>query len=248
MVAHIRAQGAQPGRKMRNTAKSRVGHESRLTYRRRPMPLPLVHLAIAMRLYEGRGRPSPSFLLGSIAPDAIHMRKDATTADKHRVHLVRDDDEQRVAAIHDLYQAYATCDDDLGELAGGYASHLLTDLAWVRRVYAGFLQRIPPDCDPSVRRKIYYLDTDQIDFDLYRDMPWRPWAWEQLARAVPVGLPSLLTADEIGRWRDRTLHWFHEMKEEPGVEPRYILRPHVDEFIITTTERIRTLFESWRSG
>ena len=39
------------------------------------MPLPMVHLSVAVSLCEKDGRfPSPDFLLGSIAPDAIHMR------------------------------------------------------------------------------------------------------------------------------------------------------------------------------
>ena len=42
------------------------------------MPLPMVHLAISVRMRAQDGRAlTPDFLLGSIAPDAIHMRPNA---------------------------------------------------------------------------------------------------------------------------------------------------------------------------
>jgi hypothetical protein len=55
------------------------------------MPLPMVHLAIAVRAHELMGsEPTPAFLLGSIAPDAIHMRPNATRDDKRKTHLLSD--------------------------------------------------------------------------------------------------------------------------------------------------------------
>ncbi len=210
------------------------------------MPLPLVHLAIAMHLHEGGERPDPLYLLGSIAPDAIHMRPDTTSDDKRRVHLVRDTDEERVDAIHDLSRCYGRRSDALAPLVRGYVAHLLGDLVWVRSVYADFSARVPAECDRAERRRLYYLDTDQIDFDLYHEMPWRPWVWQQLSTADPVDLPGFLTADEMGRWRDRTLHWYHETKEEPGIVPRYITRSDVDAFVIAAAERIAAYDDLWR--
>ncbi len=63
------------------------------------MPLPMVHLAVAIQMHRLEQRiPSPDFLLGSIAPDAIHMRPDTGREDKQRVHLaeIPDPDHERV--------------------------------------------------------------------------------------------------------------------------------------------------------
>lgn len=53
------------------------------------MPWPMVHFSIAEQLWNQN--PSPEFLLGSIAPDAIHMREGSTRQDKGRTHLCDDD-------------------------------------------------------------------------------------------------------------------------------------------------------------
>lgn len=52
------------------------------------MPLPMVHLAIAVQAHKLiSSEPTPAFLLGSIAPDAIHMRPNTTRNDKQKTHL-----------------------------------------------------------------------------------------------------------------------------------------------------------------
>jgi hypothetical protein len=53
------------------------------------MPWPMVHFAIAEKLFDHE--PLPEFLLGSIAPDAIHMRENTTRQDKNKTHLCRAD-------------------------------------------------------------------------------------------------------------------------------------------------------------
>jgi hypothetical protein len=66
------------------------------------MPLPMVHLAVAVRVHEVESRvPSSAFLLGSIAPDAIHMRPGTGRDDKRRVHLVdpHDPGHERICAL-----------------------------------------------------------------------------------------------------------------------------------------------------
>lgn len=56
------------------------------------MPLPMAHLAVAVRIQNLVDRNSfPNFLLGSIAPDAIHMRPGSGPDDKQRGHLSESD-------------------------------------------------------------------------------------------------------------------------------------------------------------
>ncbi|GGG06264.1 hypothetical protein GCM10010913_30140 [Paenibacillus aceti] len=53
------------------------------------MPWPMVHFAVSEELAAGQA--SPNLLLGSIAPDAIHVRGNITRAEKGRTHLVQND-------------------------------------------------------------------------------------------------------------------------------------------------------------
>jgi hypothetical protein len=49
------------------------------------MPFPMIHFSIANKMFKYQ--PHPSFLLGSIAPDAILVREKYNKVDKDRSHL-----------------------------------------------------------------------------------------------------------------------------------------------------------------
>jgi hypothetical protein len=118
----------------------------------------------------------------------------------------------------------------------------LTDYLWVETVIDSFRKSIPPGLSDQEERALYYLETDQIDFDLYRRMPWRPGVWSKLAAAQPRDFGPLLTAEEIRQWRDRTLVWFGELKQEPMIEPVTITYRDVEAFIDQTAHETRRAF------
>lgn len=206
------------------------------------MPLPMVHLAVAVRIHEMESRvPSPAFLLGSIAPDAIHMRSGTGRDDKRRVHLVdpHDPSHERIRA---LWAQHWRAGSESPDFAKGYATHLLTDRLWAETVFSPFREHIPQGLSDQERRSLYYRETDQIDFDLYHRVPWRAEVWRRLAAAEPVSFGSLLTAKEIELWRDRTLDWFEKLKQEPGIEPVYITYTDVYTFIDRAADLVGSCF------
>jgi len=94
------------------------------------MPLPMVHLAVAVQMHRLEGSaPSPDFLLGSIAPDAIHMHPDSGRDDKRRVHLAEIHDPHHERARLLLAQHGSDRSSAMG-FAEGYVAHLLTDYLW----------------------------------------------------------------------------------------------------------------------
>jgi hypothetical protein len=161
------------------------------------MPLPMVHLAVAVHMHRLEGNtPSPDFLLGSIAPDAIHVRPNAAPDDKRRVHLSETHDPHR-ERVRPLLAGYRSDESTALGFAEGYVAHLLTDYLWVETVIDSFHKSIPPGLSDQEERSLYYLETDQIDFDLYRRMPWRPEVWSKLAAATGTWItkvPRSLTA------------------------------------------------------
>jgi hypothetical protein len=209
------------------------------------MPLPMVHLAVAMEMHKIlRVDPRCAFLLGSIAPDAIHMRPGTGPTDKQRVHLFDggDPDHQRVRALLQQFGAYQGA--DLG-FSAGYAAHVLTDRFWEETIGGPFRASFPGDIDPQVRRTLYYQETDQIDFDLYHQAPWRDAVWEKLASCQPQDFAGLVSADEITRWRDRNLTWFGTLKQEPSIIPTHITRIQIEAFILQAAPRIMEKFREW---
>ena len=207
------------------------------------MPLPMVHLAVAIALArDWHSRPSPAFLLGTLAPDAIHMRPGTSAADKGRVHFHRAIEEQGFDAVRELHARLVTELPRVDELALGYAVHLLTDALWVERLFLPF--RAATQLPRDVERALYYRETDEVDRLLYVHAPWRPDVWRTLAVAQPADLAELLRADEIGRWRDRTLGWFDTLPaaDEP---PRHFTCERVGAFVAEAAATIARELAGW---
>ena len=124
----------------------------------------------------------------------------------------------------------------------GYLTHLLTDHLWWEAVVDPFRKKFPPTLHEKDFRSLYYRETDQIDLDLYRQMSWRPEAWSKLEAATAVDFASLLTAEEITQWRDRTLLWYEDPGHDPMVEPVYITRADTQAFIERAVKEIAGIF------
>ncbi|NJN81946.1 MAG: hypothetical protein HC802_06430 [Caldilineaceae bacterium] len=139
------------------------------------MPLPIVHLAIAVALHDG-AEPSADFLLGSLAPDAIHMRPNTSRPDKDRTHLLEKpqaetDPRDYYRAVSAWMDAYCLVHPNQRELATGYASHLLADWLWFREIFLPFCDRHGEVAESTTRAQVYYREADQLDLWLFERMP-----------------------------------------------------------------------------
>jgi hypothetical protein len=206
----------------------------------------MVHLGIAFRLAIPLDRfPSSAFLLGSIAPDAIHMRVGADSAAKQIVHLNEPPDTTENDAIRELLHQHSQMETPLLHFAAGYAAHLLADRLWSRTIVQPMQARCATLMDAPALRELYYLETDQLDFNLYHQMSWRPQAWDLLKRAVAPDFPPMLIAQEIDLWRQKTLRWFNELKQEPKIVPQYITDSDVASYTHEAVEAIGQQFSTW---
>lgn len=209
------------------------------------MPLPMVHLAIAIKLAESwPSARTPEFLLGSLSPDAIHMRPRAGTAEKDATHYRDAEGKPDLARIQTLLMDGQHSAGFLPAFAAGYAAHLIADRLWIATCYSDFKRQLA-HLDPEARRTLYYLETDQVDFNLYRQTDWRRNVWDQLDRAVAPDFPPLLSASEIESWRERTLHWFDELMKEPKIVPQYITDALAYDFTDRAAKSIADLYSIW---
>lgn len=216
------------------------------------MPLPMVHIAVAVQLAQKTGQsPSAAFLLGSIAPDAIHMRPNirlGDQGDKEITHLnlpVDTDDHQRVRV---MLTQYADETSSLKQFAAGYAAHILVDRFWIQTIMRPFSASLPAEMDDATCRTLYYQETDQIDCNLYQYMPWRGTVWENLRQAKSPDFQPWLFAAEIEGWQIRTLDWYDNPAHEPHITPQYLTDHMVDAFIADASQHLETQFSTWNLG
>jgi hypothetical protein len=187
-----------------------IGVTTRANFRRhrRTMPLPMVHLAISVHMHElTDDELTPAFLLGSISPDAVHMRPNTRRDAKHRTHLLGASESDTRRNIRELLMRHWEQGSSTIRFVEGYAAHLLADRIWFQTLFESFRTRIPVGISEEALRSLYYRETDWIDLDLYHRMPWRETVWRELAAAEPIDFEPLLTAEEIEKWRTRTLGW-----------------------------------------
>ncbi|WP_310186902.1 hypothetical protein [Bacillus sp. 3255] len=207
----------------------------------------MVHFSIALRVWEEEL--TPEFLLGSLAPDAIHMREGTNRQDKGRTHLCLDD-----GTMPDLAVIHRFCEERLRsrdpffrQFALGYAAHIWTDLRWTQTVWQSFVeqagqQRIEPFGD---LKSIYNREVCQLDYDLLRMEKRADAMLASVARSRAYSLPPLLKEQEIASYGDRVVRDLRDASMEPRITPAYITMDTIQEFMERTSEELRELMKEW---
>lgn len=202
------------------------------------MPLPIVHLGVAKNLLDKIKVDNISdYYLGSISPDAMHMRESSDREDKRISHLHNTDIKIWKNNAKDLILNHSSKDDF--DFYRGYSIHVLTDIYWDEIIYSKFESRYDEDKTPiQDKRWAYYNDTDQLDFELYTKYKYRPEIWDYLSNSKAVGIDGLVSADEVSAWNNRTLHWFDSGESQHKNHIKYILYDELLNFMEEAAAKI----------
>ena len=210
------------------------------------MPLPMVHLCVAKNIMDAGLKiiNLPQFYLGSISPDAIHMRQNADRLAKHATHLSADkkwnevnEDDFFIFICDFIEKNKSDADKDF---LWGYGLHILTDMYWANRVYKKFTADYRKDASPvQDERMAYYNDTDIIDQMLHDECAWKDAVRRRLQNADCPDFLGLLTAGEIEDWKLRTLRWYESGESKHKNPIKYITKPITENFIAECAETIR---------
>ena len=194
------------------------------------MPLPMVHLSAAVKINSLRFKKSAEFYLGSISPDAVHMRTGFVREDKIRSHC----NARTFTAIGELDFLCGKIQNSKGkerEFLLGYLIHILTDLFWEDTMQKTFRERYESDPAPIQDQRMgYYNDTDQLDFLFYKKENWRPEIWKMLESAEIFAIKDVVNEDEVAAWNQRTLNWYSSGKSQHTNPIKYISYEDLDSF------------------
>lgn len=206
------------------------------------MPLPMVHLAVARKIalsYE-RLKDCPEYYLGSISPDAIHMRKNSSRNDKCMTHL-KDENGWQDNAINFIKSH--SLDDDISFYLG-YGVHLLTDIIWYESIFSDFKSAYLKDSLPDKEMLLwYYNDTDVIDIRLYNELEDRPLIWSLLKEAKYNNVDNLLSSEEIKVWNNHVHSWFDDKEIDKYRPQKYISYDEVKTFMDEAVDTIHSLID-----
>ena len=186
------------------------------------MAFPLTHLLIADYLLKHTKLVSndSAFLLGSIAPDAVHYRvgfQGAAMANigasKKISHLCPISDE-RWGQVTDN-TGWEKCVVDFlhahpnDPFCAGYATHVLTDIFNNIGIWSRFRTKYPDEAAKGYASD-YYRDLNNIDIQLYHRLYRSSGIESRLADAIARDVPGLVTAEEIYAIRDNLLHDYYK--------------------------------------
>lgn len=191
--------------------------------------MPMVHLGAAEAARKHVEIHSlPSYYLGAIAPDGVHMLEGYTSQMKDQSHLGTRRSCGTEPVTEFLRRLPEFGDRDY---ALGYAVHILTDIEWKDSFLGEFRRRYQADPSPLQERdKAYYNDADQIDLELYRTWEKREEVWQALESAGGCELPGILPQKAAQLWNTRTLNWYSEPRQFE-IPLRYMNLDEVAEFM-----------------
>ena len=200
------------------------------------MAFPLTHLCVAYRILEkidslenlklsdlrggllnlSSARARQKFMLGSIAPDAVHYRTGMVGAQmacigatKKVVHLCPISDERwgqvtdNDGWVENVRAFLQENSDDA--FAVGYAVHILTDIFVNKGIWREFKTKHPNEAARGYKSD-YYRDMRNIDFRIYNEFFKDSDIRNLLQDAVPQDFMGLITADELRDLRDNLLY------------------------------------------
>jgi len=196
------------------------------------MAFPLTHLCVAEKLINNFDLPEQDlaqFVLGCIAPDAIHYRKDYLGANmldtksqigfaKKKTHLCPES-EERWGFITDNVGWEKVVKNFVKEHPNnyflmGYATHALTDIYNNMSIWKEFTTNYPEEALKGYASD-YYVEMKNIDLTIYHNYFKDSHVRELLSKSIPNEQFLLVTAEEVEAIKNNLLYIAYKDAPEP---------------------------------
>lgn len=214
------------------------------------MALPMMHLCIAFKIAEKTRiyNDDPLYFLGSISPDAIHMRENTSGTDKKITHLSQRGLKDIENPFDVFVKDYMNTPNQLNAFDLGYLIHIATDIIWTSNIYNKFCtiyddNNMKP-IDKAERRSCFYNETDQFDLQLYNNASYRKEIWKLLESAKPHNASKLLSDNEINLWNQHILKWYNNFDHKKYTPIKYLNIDMINDFINIASNKIIKIIEN----
>ncbi|WKL00589.1 hypothetical protein Q0F98_26680 [Paenibacillus amylolyticus] len=201
------------------------------------MPWPMVHFAIASELIS---KPSPELLLGSLAPDSIHVRTNTRTEKQKLTSCQSQEDsatDEELQAFFESNKKLAYIDPKFMQYLCGYIAHIYTDRVWTFDIYPAY------EANPN-GRSVYTKDVTKLEFMILRN--WNKandWLSElKVGRAFDLG--GLLES-EVYQYRGEKLAFLANPDNQPLGDLNILSMEAMDKFIHKTALALKQLYTKW---
>ena len=214
------------------------------------MAYQMIHMEVAYRLLKiwNRVRDPAEFILGSVAPDSVHMAKDYAVERKIRSHLFEgcgewsntQDYERWNSNILNFWGKFGKEAETSKEQAFilGVCVHCFTDYYNDLNIWRKLQGRYVPPMTLEQFREAYYPEARGIDRWLYQHSSHTEEIRNLLEAGQPYCLCGILQTEQIERQKYHLLYEQYEGEKEDISGYRFLSAEKIEEFVETTVSKI----------
>lgn len=219
------------------------------------MAFQMIHMEIAYRLLK-RIPPisNPAeFILGSVAPDSVHMNPDYDVNMKVKSHMFEGcgkwSDTQdyqlwkrNLQSFCEIVVRKGHVDKDFGI---GICVHCLTDYWNDIKIWRKLQRRNIPPINTDEFKKAYYPEAQGIDIWLYQNSKNTKVIRKMLSEALAMDVEGIIHKEDVERQRNHLLNIQYDVDKVDISNYQYLLANDIHEFIEFTVNDIAETILEW---
>ena len=194
------------------------------------MAQPMMHLLIADKIYAEKPCSIHSygnFLLGSIAPDAVHVKENYTRELKDISHY-RFNSKSDINYFDTFLDKYYTSENK--DFVVGYLVHLLSDMIWYHSVRVPFKEEyLKEPLQNMPMNEAYYADCDQIEQLMFLEKN-APRIIEAIKESSAYSIEGLIDSENVIGWKEKLIFDYNN-KKDITLHTKYITEQHIRDYI-----------------
>ena len=222
------------------------------------MAYQMIHMEVAYRLLEQipQIENAAEFVLGSVAPDSVHMAPNFDIAMKIKSHMFEGCGKWSDTQDYDRWRSniksvfcsilYEKESTDYRDFGIGLCVHCLTDYWNDIKIWRKFQKEYIPPMNTESFRESYYQEARGIDRWLYQNSTHTEHIREMLLNAKSFDVEGLVKKVDIEQQRDHLLNVQYAVEAVDISEYRFLSPGFIEDFIDFVVDDIAKTLVSWQ--
>lgn len=219
------------------------------------MAFQMIHMEIAYRLLERIPQipNAAEFILGSVAPDSVHMNPDYNVSMKVKSHMFEgcgkwgdtQDYQLWKRNINSFCEIVALKADSYRDFGIGICVHCLTDYWNDIKIWRKLQSENIPPMNIDTFKKAYYPEAQGIDLWLYQNSKNTKLIRKMLSEAIALNIEGIVNKEDIERQRNHLLNTQYNADMVEISTYRYLSANDISDFIEFTVNDIAKTILRW---
>ena len=219
------------------------------------MAFQMIHMEVAYRLLNRIPQISNAaeFILGSVAPDSVHMNPNYNIDMKMKSHLFEgcgkwsdtQDYQRWKRNIHHFCEMIAGKEDAYRDFCIGICVHCLTDYWNDLKIWRKLQSKYIPSMNIDTFREAYYPEARGIDQWLYQNSKNTKFIRKMLSEALAMDVEGITNKEDLERQRNHLLNTQYDVDRVDISKYQYLSANDIEDFIEFTVNDIAETISEW---